>query len=49
MPVAKHPPKARPLLSLLTMGIIMDPSALGLAGAVLVAAQRPSPAANLAV
>ena len=44
VPVAKHPPKVRPLLPLLTMGIIMDPSALGLAGAVLVATQ-PSPAA----
>ena len=44
VPVAKHPPKVRPLLPLLTMGIIMNPSALGLAGAVLVATQ-PSPAA----
>ena len=42
--VAKHPPKVRPLLSLLTIGIIMDPGALGLAGVVLVTAQ-PSPAA----
>ena len=42
--VAKHPPKVRLLLSLLTIGIIMDPIALGLAGVVLVTAQ-PSPAA----
>ena len=39
--VAKQPPKVPPLLPLLTMGKIMDPGALGLAGVALVATQSP--------